>query len=94
MRDSRFYPFAILTTPYFLVHLKEKGYQTFSNLIDENYDIIKAPRNRRSSFVNALYELNQKNIDYRSFENIAENNVNTLIHNAKNTREIIRKALK
>ena len=91
---ANMHPFAILTTPYFLVHLKEKGYQTFSTVFDEKYDIIKAPHNRLTTFVNALYELNQTGIDYRSFENIAQNNVNTLIHNAKNTREIIRKALK
>ena len=90
---ANMHPFAILSTPYFLKHLKDKGYQTYSNLVDETYDIIKSPSNRLTRFVDSLLELNGKNIDYNEFEFTAKNNVNTLINNAQNTREIIRKAL-
>jgi len=90
---ANMHPFAILSTPYFLKNLKDKGYETYANLIDETYDILKNPTHRLTNFTGSLFELNSKNIDYNQFEFTARNNVNTLINNAKNTREIIRKAL-
>ena len=87
------HPFAILSTPFFLKKLKDKGYKTFSRQIDENYDIERDPESRLRKFVNSINNILGREIDYKTFEKTCEHNVNTLINNAKQTIEKINKAI-
>ena len=87
------HPFAVLSTPFFLDHLRKKGYKTFSNIVDENYDMIKNHDNRLTKFVQSISNLIAGNIDYKKFEETCDHNVNTLINNAKKTKSIIEQAL-
>jgi hypothetical protein len=83
------HPFAILSTPFFLKKLKDKGYVTFNRTLDENYDIETNPQRRLQKFVNSLNSLVEKNVNYKTFEKKCEQNVNTLIRNAKETKQRI-----
>jgi len=87
------HPFAILSTPFFLKKLKDKGYKTFSRQIDENYDIERDPESRLRKFVNSINNILGREIDYKTFEKTCEHNVNTLINNAKQTIKKINKAI-
>jgi hypothetical protein len=40
--------------------LKEKGYKTFDNFIDESYDNIKDPNQRMQQIFNTVNKINQK----------------------------------
>ena len=88
------HPFAILSTPFFLKKLKDKGYVTFNRLLDENYDIERDPKTRLIKFVNSLNSFVTKNIDYKMFEKKCEHNVNTLIKNAQETKQRIIERIK
>ena len=72
--------------PFFLKKLKDKGYVTFNRTLDENYDIETDPERRLQKFVNSLNSLVEKNVNYKTFEKKCEQNVNTLIRNAKETK--------
>jgi len=90
---ANMHPFAVLSTPFFMNKLREKGYKTFSNLVDENYDMITNHKERLQKFVNCMFKLNNQDLYYDSFEKLCKHNVNTLKKNALNTRKKIIKSL-
>ena len=53
-------PFVIIGAHGSLRTLKEKGYKTFDNFIDESYDNIKDPNQRMKQIFNTVSEINQK----------------------------------
>ena len=87
------HPFAILSTPFFLKNLRDKGYVTFNRTLDENYDIEVNPKRRLQKFVNSLNSFVEKNINYKVFEKRCEHNLNTLTNNAKETIKKIREGI-
>ena len=85
------HPFIVASTPFFLVNLKHKGYRTFSNLIDENYDFEKVHSKRLFQVVMALKDALRR--DYTPFKSIADYNVQVLKNNATNTLHTINNSL-
>ena len=90
---ANMHPFAVLSTPFFMNKLREKGYKTFSNLVDENYDMITNHKERLQKFVNCMFKLNNQDLNYDKFEKLCKHNVDTLKKNALNTRKRIIKSL-
>jgi len=85
------HPFIVASTPFFLSKLKHKGYRTFSNLIDENYDFEKVHSKRLFQVVMALKTALRR--DYTPFKSIADYNVQVLKNNAVNTLYTINNSL-
>ncbi len=85
------HPFIIASTPFFLTNLKRKGYKTFSNLIDENYDFEKEHSKRLLQLTIALKSALK--LDYTPFNSITDYNVQVLKNNAKSTLSIINSSL-
>tara|TARA_B100000579_G_scaffold423029_1_gene425711 strand:- start:391 stop:1341 length:951 start_codon:yes stop_codon:yes gene_type:complete len=77
------HPFIVASTPQFLTNLKSKGYRTFSDLINENYDFEKEHSKRLLQLVLALKQALK--LDYTPFKSIADYNVQVLKNNAMNT---------
>ena len=81
------HPFIIASTPFFLKKLKDKGYQTFSHLINENYDFCLDHNNRLSGVLTALREARM--LQYSSFSKVVNHNVKVLKANANTTLQTI-----
>ena len=88
---ANMHPFIIASTPFFLNHLRNKGYKTFSNLINENYDIQQNHKFRLNNIMSSLSDATKT--DYSWFKKDVEFNVNVLKNNAKNTLNIINNGL-
>jgi len=88
---ANMHPFIIASTPLFLNHLRNKGYKTFSNLINENYDIQQNHKFRLNNIMSSLSDATKT--DYSWFKKDVEFNVNVLKNNAKNTLNIINNGL-
>ena len=85
------HPFIVASTPHFLTNLKSKGYRTFSDLINENYDFEKEHSKRLLQLVLALKQALK--LDYTPFKSIADYNVQVLKNNAMNTLHNINNSL-
>ena len=57
-------PFVLLAAPKSLEKLREMGFLTFGDIIDESYDQTSLPNQRISSMIQSLQQLNQS--DQRS----------------------------
>ena len=90
---ANMHPFAVLSTPFFMNKLREKGYKTFYDFVNETYDIETNPQSRLRKFVGALITLNGQNLDWSLFKELCKHNVNTLKKNALNTRKRIIESL-
>jgi len=53
-------PFVVVGNPHSLRLLKQLGYQTFGNIIDETYDTIADPEVRMNEMLNVAYSLHQR----------------------------------
>ena len=85
------HPFIVASTPFFLSNLRKKGYRTFSDLINENYDFEKEHSKRLLNVVLALKDALK--LDYPPFKSIANHNVQVLKNNAMNTLHTINSSL-
>ena len=56
-------PFVIIGAYGSLRTLKEKGFKTFNNFIDESYDNIKDPNQRMKQLFNTVKKINEKTLD-------------------------------
>jgi len=56
-------PFIIIGAYGSLRTLKEKGFKTFDNFIDESYDNIKDPNQRMKQLFNTVKKINEKTLD-------------------------------
>jgi len=56
-------PFIIIGAYGSLRTLKEKGFKTFDNFIDESYDNIKDPNQRMKQLFNTVKKINEKKLD-------------------------------
>lgn len=85
------HPFIIASTPLFLSKLRRKGYRTFSDLIDENYDFEQQHSKRLLQLTIALKSALK--LDYTPFNSIANHNIQVLKNNAINTINTINNSL-
>jgi len=85
------HPFIVASTPYFLSDLREKGYKTFSHVIDETYDTMSLPEDRLTMIIHALETALMKS--YVDFQEIVQYNKEVLIKNAQQTLKEINQAL-
>lgn len=64
-------PFILLSHPYTLQVLRECGYKTFSNVIDESYDKIEDLSERIDAITNECNRI--RNLDPESLQNLIDN---------------------
>ena len=76
-----YHPFIILGTPHCLKKLKEWGFKTFSDWIDESYDEEFHPGLRMEMIVNEIDRLTKLSIE--DWKSIYKEMIPTLIHNKK-----------
>jgi hypothetical protein len=72
-------PFILVSTPGSLAYLQSYGFQTFENIIDEDYDNIQDPAQRLVAIVDLMKSIAtmpgaQKEIMYKKMQEVCEHN--------------------
>lgn len=80
-------PFIIIGAPNSLNALKEKGFATFDNFIDESYDKITDPTQRLEQIFDLVKSINEKTLDQLK-QNVLQSK-DKLIHNKNLMKNII-----
>ena len=82
-----FHPFIVVSLPYTLRYLRQQGFQTFPEMFDEYYDVVKDPIIRFDYIIKALekwknYSTDEKNERYNAIRpKLAFNKWHYLHHN-------------
>jgi hypothetical protein len=73
-------PFLILSTQYYLKHLRNQGFKTFGHLIDESYDNERRVQDRAQKIINTLNDIvkNGASSFYHASKDILDHNFNML----------------
>ena len=82
-------PFVIIGAYGSLRTLKEKGYKTFDDFIDESYDTIKDPNQRMEQIFNTVKKINQKPLS--ELVTHVESSADKFLHNSTLLLDTLRK---
>jgi hypothetical protein len=73
------HPFVVIGTPEYLKFLKQMGFQTYGDFIDESYDSIIDFDHRKNRVVEIIGEIIDKKFDVNKLKKIQEHNLLNLI---------------